>query len=193
MYSVLTNFQTTLAQSMTKTQLTLTLQNITLQGHAITSADYGQYLYFTINPGAANMEVVRAISNAAGVFTLDKRGLAWYGEDDDEITSFKFPHNSGEPVIVSNAKNVIAQMVNRWSNQEVGGDKQFTGDISFDNPIVIPITPTLPTHAGSKDYIDNAVSVASGNTSLMVTKNGSDPTLSIVTGKQLGYQMKCLQ
>lgn len=172
-YSVITNFRTTLAQGMTSSQLTAALSSFSSNGHNIVTADYGGRLYLVIAPGAANMEVVRVTSNSGTTLTLDKRGLLWYGEDDDTSTSLQFPHYAGEEVIISNVKNVYEQLVDKYSDESIGGIK------TFDELPLIPLTPTTPTQAASKGYVDTAVAVASGTTDLLVEKEGSDPTLLV--------------
>lgn len=147
--AAITNFRTTLAQGMTSTQLTMILSSVTVQGHAITSADYGAVIFFTINPGASNMEVVRATANSSTTWTLDKRGLAWYGSTDDELTAFKFNHNASEPVIASNVKNWYELFVDLVQNQNVGGVKTFT------------LSPLVPTPTSSE--LQAAASVAYAN------------------------------
>lgn len=173
LFSVITNFRTTLAQGMTISQLTSVLASATVQGHVIVPADYGSVIYLTINPGAANMEVVRASTNSGTTFTLDKRGLAWYGDGDTELSPFKFAHNAGEPVIVSNVKNVYDQLVDRWSDETIGGIK------TFEDLPTIPLTPVAAEDAASKGYVDTAVSLSSGVTALLTSKNGSNPTLTV--------------
>lgn len=172
-FSPITNFRATLAAPMTASQLTLTVDSVTVQDHAIVTADYGGVLYFTINPGAANMEIVKAESNASTVFTLTSRGLAFYGATETELASFKFPHNAGEPVIVSNPKDLYKSFVDKYSDESVNGVK------TFDELPKIPLSPVDPEDAASKDYVDNAVIAVGGVTDLMVSKNGADPTLTI--------------
>jgi hypothetical protein len=149
------------------------LSNIAIQGHDLAPADYGSYLYLTINAGAANMEVVRATTNSSNTFTLDKRGLAWYGEGDTELSAFKFAHAAGEPVIVSDVKNVFDQMVDKTSDETVGGIKTFSSSPK------VPLVPSAAADVPSKNYVDLAVSSATGLTDFLVSKNGSDPTLTV--------------
>lgn len=124
-FNPITNFSTTLAQSMTSSQLTSVLSTVTVQGHAVVTADYGTAVYLTLNPGASNMEVAKATSNSGTTFTLTKRGLAWYGQGDSELSAYKFDHIAGEPVIVSNVKNFQDQYVTLVSDQSITGLKTF--------------------------------------------------------------------
>lgn len=145
---------------MTSSQLSMVLTTVTIQGHAITGADYGSVLYFTINPGAANMEVVRASSNTGSTFTLDKRGLSWYGETETELSAYKFAHVAGEPVIVSNPKEIYNQIVDKFTDETIAGVKTFA---------VSPLVPT-PTSgelnaAASVDYVNNVAVSGAPNAS----------------------------
>lgn len=158
-YSVITNFQTTLGQGMTATQATCVLSTVTVQGHAISNADYGVFLYITLNPGAANMEVVRATSNSGTTFTLDKRGLAWYGASVVELSAYKFSHNAGEPVVISNVKDVYEELVDKVSDETVGGVKTFT------SLPTIPVLPLVNTDAASKKYVDDTAVSGAPNAS----------------------------
>lgn len=173
LFSVVSNFSTTLAQSMTSSQGTLVLTSATVQGHALTSADYGSYLYFTINPGASNCEIVRGDSNSGTTFTLGKRGLAWYGSGDTELSAFKFAHNAGEPVIISNAKNVYDNLVDNQSDETINGIKTFTS-----SPIVP--TPTTDFQAATKKYADD-LAIAGSPDASSTTKGISKLTLDPVS------------
>lgn len=156
-----TGFSSTLAQSMTSSQLTLVLSSITIQGHTLETADYG-FLYFTINPGAANQEVVKVTSNSGTTFTLTKRGLASYGAGDIELSNFKFNHSAGEPVIASNPKNFEEQLVRLSEDQTIAGIK------TFSSSPVVP-TPTSDTQAANKGYVDG-VAIAGGADASTTTK-----------------------
>lgn len=159
--SVVSNFSTTLAQSMTSTQGTMVLTSATVQGHLLTPADYGTVLYFTINPGASNCEIVRASTNTGTTFTLDKRGLAWYGPGDTELASYKYAHNAGEVVIISDAKNVFDNLVDNVSDETIGGVKTFTS-----SPIVPD--PTTAMQAANKEYVDGVAIAGAPNASTTV-------------------------
>jgi len=150
-YTPITNFNTTLAQSMTDSQLTMVLSSVTVQGHAIVTADYGgSVIYFTINPGASNMEVIKCTSNSGTTFTIHAtgRGLSWYGETTAQQSGYAFNHNAGEPVIVSNNKDVYGELVDKYTDETIAGIKTFTS-----SPVVP--TPSSNTDAANKAYADS--------------------------------------
>lgn len=150
LFSVVTNFQSTLAQGMTSSQSSMVLSSVTVQGHTLAPADYGSILYITINPGASNMEVVRASTNSGTTFTLDKRGLLWYGDNDTESSTYKYAHNAGEPVIISNVKNIYDKFVDIFSDETIGGVKSFTS-----SPIVPTPTAGETNAAASVEFVNN--------------------------------------
>lgn len=156
--SPVTGFSTTLAQSMTSSQLTMVLSSVTVQGHALVAADYGSVLYFTINPGASNMEIVKCTTNSGTTFTIDAagRGLAWYGETETQPAGYAFAHNAGEVVIISNPKDLYNQIVDKFTDETIAGIKTFSS-----SPIVP--TPTTATQAANKSYVDGVAVAGAPN------------------------------
>lgn len=70
--------------------------------------------------------------------------------------------NVGSPSTLTDAINSTSGDL-RWLNKSTGGN--VTGLTSFTNPVTIPLTPTVPTQAASKGYVDSAI--ASGFSSNM--------------------------
>ena len=182
-YSVVTNYQTTLAAPMTSTQLTCPVSSILTNDytpHTIETSELGSGWYLTIAPGTSKEEIIKVTAVApgtgdGGTFTISAsgRGLAYHGSTDAQATGNAYDHNPGDIVILSNTKNFENRQMNLEGDQTADGVKTFT-----ESPKV-PLVPSDPEDVPSKNYVDVAVSSASGVTDLLVSKNGSDPTLTI--------------
>lgn len=159
-YSVVTNYQTTLAAPMTSTQLTCVVNSILTNDytpHTITTSEIGDGWYLTIAPGTSREEIIKVTAVAAGTgnggtFTIATlgRGLAYYGATDAQVTGNAYDHNPGDIVILSNTKNFENRQVNLEGDQTIDDVKTFTS-----SPIVPTPTASELSAAASVEYVNN--------------------------------------
>lgn len=99
------DFKTTLGESLSGTASTteeITLSSVTtIDDHALTSADIGDFMCFKINPGASNRELICCSGGISGTTLQDcTRG---YNFSDGLTTAARAKsHSPGETVIISN-------------------------------------------------------------------------------------------
>ncbi len=173
-YSVVTNYQTSLSSPMTSSQLTVPVNSIYTADDTpvlLTTALMGDGWYLVIEPGEANMEVIKvtavtALSGTAGYFTVPAagRGLAFSGGTDAQIAGNAKSHNPGVTVILSNAKNVYDRLVDRESDEDIDGVKTFN-----ESPLV-PTPTALEVAAAANVAYVNAVAVAGAPDATTLTK-----------------------
>lgn len=189
-YSVVTNYKTTLSAPMSDTQLTVPVNSIVTKDTpavTLTTADMGDGWYLVIAPGTNSEEVIKVTaitpgSGVAGIFTvpIGGRGLAYSGQTDDDVAGNAKNHNPGEIVILSNVKNVYDRLVDRESDEDIDGIKNF-----LELPTV-PLVPTDPDQVTSKSYVDG---VAFGAGLIATTTNAGYVELATQGENNAGTNM----
>lgn len=111
---VISNYKTTLSASMTSSQNTVPVTDITTtDGHTITATDIDNYAYLVIEPGSANMEIVKVTGITGSSWTGAIRGLAFYGDTETSVAGNQKAHQSGSTVIMSNAHYYFSNFVDK--------------------------------------------------------------------------------
>lgn len=139
-------------------------------GSTLTTAKIGDFVVFTINPGAANEEKISvsavSVSGTTATWTIINRGLSF--TENVAVTANKKQHTIGETVIISNDDHYLN--VNYAANDE---DETITGSWSFP-------TPTVAANPATKAYVDGSVFGGIGNASEVATG-----TVEIATGVEI--------
>lgn len=118
------NYKTTLAESLTATASTtenIRVSSITIDGHALTDSDVGDYIILTINPGAGNEE---RIACTGGTYTSGTdvgwerctRGMTRYSTT--AVSTRLKSHSPGETVIISNDDAFLAEQYAAVDDEE---------------------------------------------------------------------------
>lgn len=129
-----------------------TTPNTAKDDSTLTTAKLGDFIVFTINPGAANEEKisVSAVSTSTGkaTWTIINRGLSF--TENAAVTANKKAHAIGEVVIISNDDHYMQQQF-----IEKGAAQHVTGVLTFD--------------AGSMPKASSTPTYTSGNVLRLVT------------------------
>lgn len=128
-------------------------------GSTLTTAKTGDFLVFTINPGAANEEKISAsavsVSGTTATWTIINRGLSF--TENVAITANKKQHAVGETVIISNDDHYLAVQYPAKDQ-----DETITGQWTFTSlPITASTTYASETVAGSVE-LATSQEIASG-------------------------------
>jgi hypothetical protein len=147
-FGVATDYDTTLAQSMTSNQSYLVVSSLlTRDGQTVSLANLNaSKVYLTIEPGANKEEVVvcTTVSTTVNRFEGCTRGLSGVGTSTAAVSANQKTHIAGSKVIMSNVHYVYNEYVDRDTAQTVGGLKTFTTI-----PRIPTSTPTDPSEVVS--------------------------------------------
>lgn len=117
-------------------------------GSTLTTAKIGDFVVFTINPGASNEEKISAsavsVSGTTATWTIINRGLSF--TENVSVTANKKQHAIGETVIISNDDHYL--------------DVQFPAideDVTITGNWLVS-TPLSNTQIANKAYVDSIVS-----------------------------------
>lgn len=135
-FSVVTDYQKTLAAPVTASQSTLTVSSLILKDgtYLDITAIGGGKVFLTIEPGASKEEIVMCtgITTTTNQFTGCNRGLAFSGTSTASVTANQRTHNSGSTVVMSNVHYVYEQYVDvNAKDQTIAGNKTATGTWIF--------------------------------------------------------------
>jgi len=113
---VVTDFSTTLSQSITSSGTTLPLASVADRaGNTITftSSTFGDAAYFNVEPGTSRSEIVRCTGISGSSFTGCTRGLPFgaNGCNNTASTTLQQAHNSGVRVVLSNVCQYYSELV----------------------------------------------------------------------------------
>lgn len=152
---VISNYKTTLSASMTSSQNTVPVTSMeTVDGHTIVATDFDSVAYLVIEPGSANMEIVKVTGVSGSSFTGAVRGLAFYGGTETAVSANQKAHQSGSTIIMTNAHYYYDKLMDLDSNETITGVKTFTAPYYPK----IDTAATLPTDDGqfaTKKYVDD--------------------------------------
>lgn len=170
-FGVATDYDTTLAQSMTSNQSYLVVSSLlTRDGQTVSLANLNaSKVFLTIEPGASKEELVvcTGVSTTLNRFDGCTRGLAGIGTSTASVAANQKTHIAGSKVIMSNVHYVYNEYVDRDTAQTIDGLKTFTTI-----PRIPTSTPTDPSEV---------VSLATlASTSYSGTVNATDVQKGIV-------------
>ena len=113
-------------------------------GSTLTTAKIGDFVVFTVNPGAANEEKISAsavsVSGTTATWTIINRGLSF--TENVAVTANKKQHAIGETVIISNDDHYM-----KAQYAAIDEDVTITGDWK------VP-TPANSTSIANRNYVD---------------------------------------
>lgn len=129
-------------------------------GSTLTTAKIGDFLVFTINPGADNEEKISAsavsVSGTTATWTIINRGLSF--TENVAVTANKKAHAVGETVIISNDDQYLSQQyIDVDQSQSIIGIKTFTNGALFATAASSTDECFANTEYCTKSYIDNSV------------------------------------
>ena len=164
---------------ITATATSIVLVSMTYpNGNAnIVTADIGAINYATLEPATAreeNISFTGITQNANGSATLTgvTRGLKPF-----------HPYTADTTLRIAHAGDALIRLTNSGPFYAEFGikrnDETVPGAWTFSQNVTVPALPVAATDATSKEYVDAAVTSASGNTDCLVTKHGSNPTLLV--------------
>lgn len=179
-FSVVTNFRTTLASSITSTQTNIPVSSVTTtDGHVLTMSDLGNEVYIVVSPGGADMEIIKCtnVSNSPPTFTASVRGMAFYGITETAVPANQKAHNAGSVVIITNAHYVLERFVDKEGNETVGGNKTWTGTQTFQAKVTAPGDNTnRPTLTADNDTVTDTDLITFGQLARTVIAGGNPAT-----------------
>lgn len=161
--NVITNWKTTLSASVTATQSTLPITSIQTTDdtpHTITISDFDDgFGYMVIEPSGTKIEIIKFTGitdngDGSGILTGVTRGLAFYGSTDTTVVANGRTHQSGSPIVCSDAHYYFEQLL------DLAGDQTITGKKTFPNGANTPVlgssyvAPTASNQVASKGYVD---------------------------------------
>lgn len=129
-------------------------------GSTLTTAKVGDFIVFTINPGAANEEKVSvsavSVSGTTATWTIINRGLSF--TENAAVTANKTQHAIGETVIISNDDHYLSQQYVDvdTTGQTIAGQKTFTLGALFSVAASSTDECDSSTEYCTKNYIDNS-------------------------------------
>jgi len=174
---VITNYKTTLSASMTSSQATVPVSSVTTtDGTTITAALFDSVAYLVIEPGAANMEIVKVTGVSGLNFTGAIRGLAFSGGTETAVAANKKAHQAGSTVIMTNAHYYFDKLMDLDSDETVTGTKTFT-DPNYPRMDDATAGPTDDEQLATKKYVDET---ATGTTNVdkLITKATAGATIA---------------
>lgn len=156
-FGVVTDYQKTLSAPMTSSQSFVPVTSLTLRdGTALTMAPLGSMVFLTLEPGAANEEIVvcTAIDSTNKQFTGCTRGLAFSGTSTAAVSANQKTHSSGGTVVMSNVHYVYQQFLDltTTSSQNVIGPVVYTYFPKVTSTVAIP---TTGDQLANKYYVDS--------------------------------------
>lgn len=136
-FGVATDYHSTLSQPMNSTQSFFFVSSLkTGDGNYVATSTLGaSIMFFTIEPGSTNEEVVGCLDDVTStrqVFSC-YRGLSFVGNSTSSVAANQHTHSASSIVIMSNVQYVYKQFVDKDTAETIGGQKTFT---------VIPLIPT---------------------------------------------------
>lgn len=187
---VITNYKTTLSASMTSSQNTVPVSSLlTTDGHTITAADFDSVAYLVIEPGAANMEIVKVTGVSGSSFTGAVRGLAFYGGTETAVSANQKAHQAGSAVIMTNAHYYFDKMMDLDSNETVTGIKTFTAP-NYPKMDDVSTPPVDDEEFATKKYADDLAIAGSPKATETVygiaklSSAAADPTAPVVVNNE---------
>ena len=136
-FGVASDYETTLAQSMTSNQTYLVVSSLlTRDGQTVSLANLNaSKVYLTLEPGGSKEEFVMCtgVSTTLNRFDGCTRGLSGIGTSTASVAANMRSHIAGSKVTMSNVHYVYNEYVDRDTAQTIGGLKTFS---------VIPRIPT---------------------------------------------------
>src|SRR3990167_4168126 len=124
---VLTDYNTSLAASISSSATSITVSSITDRSgnNAITftSSTLGDAIYFALEPGTSRSEVVRCTALSGATFSGCTRGLSFgfNGCDDVASTTLQIAHNAGTRVVNTNVCQYTKETVTKDVDQTMRG------------------------------------------------------------------------
>jgi len=152
-YSVVSRYKTSLSASMTSSQSTVPASSVTtFDGHTLTMADLGSFVFLTIEAGSNKEEIVKCTGITGTSWTGCTRGLAFYGTTETAVVANQKTHNPGSSVVMSNVHYVYEQLVDKDTSQTLQKVMIFE-----QHPIASSTlgTPTTTYQYTTKQYVDN--------------------------------------
>jgi len=152
-----------------------TTPNTAADGSSLTNAKLGDFIVFTINPGASNEEKisVSAVATSTGgiaTWTIISRGLSF--TENAQVSANIKQHAIGETVIISNDDHYLNQQyVNIDDNQTITGIKTFASSS-------LPRASTTPTYT-TGDELKFVTYGQLASTSFAGTVDGSETAKGI--------------
>lgn len=141
---------------------------------SITSSSTGM-VYLTVEPGAANEEIVRCTGITSASFTGCSRGLPFQGGDMTASSTLAKTHNAGSKVIMSNVGQFYTEYVSRVGSETIYGVKTYN-----DYPAVTS-SAVLPTEAAQFATVAYADALAITGVSVSTTQGmGTDSDSNVL-------------
>lgn len=187
---VITNYRTTLSASMTSSQNTVPVTSmLTTDNHTITASDFDSVAYLVIEPGSANMEIVKVTGVSGSTFTGAVRGLAFYGGTETSVSGNQKAHQAGGDVIMTNAHYYFDKMMDLDSNETVTGIKTFTGP-NYPKMDDVSTPPVDDEEFATKKYVDDTAIAGGAKMTPSVygiaklSSAATDPTAPVVVNNE---------
>ncbi len=168
--------------SLGDTSITLTNFN-GIDGTALTMADFGTIGYLTMEPGSSTQEEQVSFSglttNSNGTVTLTGIKTVLFISPYTETSGLAKSHAGATRVVVSNTSAFYNNFTNRLNDVTITGLWNF----STSYPTLPGSTPTTPTQAASKGYVDSVAISGAPNASTSVQGLVQLPTQSQVDAR----------
>lgn len=153
--------------SLGDTSVTLTDFN-GIDGTALTMADFGTIGYLTMEPGSSTQEEQVSFSglttNSNGTVTLTGIKTVLFISPYTETSGLAKSHAGATRVVISNTSAFYNNFTNRLNDVTITGLWNF----STSYPLLPGSTPTTPTQAASKGYVDSVAISGAPNASTSV-------------------------
>ena len=132
-FSVVSDYSKFISQTISSTATEIPVTSMsTTDGHTLTMADLGTRVFLTLEPRkTSKKEIVMCTGITSLSWTGCTRGLAFYGTSTASVTANRHSHNSGSTITLSNVHYTQEQLVDIDSNQNIGGNKKYTGNTHF--------------------------------------------------------------
>lgn len=191
-FGVASDYETTLAQSMTSNQTYLVVSSLlTRDGQTVSLTNLNaSKVYLTLEPGGSKEEFVMCtgVSTTLNRFDGCTRGLSGIGTSTASVSANMRSHIAGSKVTMSNVHYVYNEYVDRDTAQTIGGLKTFTTI-----PRIPTSTPTDPSEVvsfgvlASTSYSGtvNASTIVKGIVELPTESEYSSGTVTGTTGALL--------
>lgn len=187
---VITNYKTTLSASMTSSQNTVPVTSmLTTDDHTIIAADFDSVAYLVIEPGSANMEIVKVTGVSGSTFTGAVRGLAFYGGTETSVAGNQKAHQAGVEVIMTNAHYYFDKMMDLDSTETITGLKTFTAP-NYPKMDDVSTPPVSDEEFATKKYVDDTAIAGGAKMTPSVygiaklSSAAADPTAPVVVNNE---------
>lgn len=166
-FGVASDYETTLAQSMTSNQTYLVVSSLlTRDGQTVSLANLNaSRVYLTLEPGGSKEEFVMCtgVSTTLNRFDGCTRGLSGIGTSTASVAANMRSHIAGSKVTMSNVHYVYNEYVDRDTAQSIGGLKTFSTI-----PRIPTTTPTDPSEVVSFAMLASTSFAGTVNASTLV-------------------------